>query len=237
MRVLFLLLLLANVLFLAWTQWVEPEAPSARPVGASSAGALQPIRLQREKPLVAADSAEDAAVPATGENAAAASCVSLGPFATQTQAASAAVELQRVGYMSRTRAATDEVRVGYWVRVPNLATAVDARNAQAALRRAGMRDAYVLTGDEGEGEPGNTVSVGVYADSRKAGQVAAAVSWAGFTPATSDRLRTLDVFWLDVDRQANGGLPALDALGPPTEGALPLESRACPAPAAAGDVR
>jgi len=43
------------------------------------------------------------------------------------------------------------------------------------------------------------------------------------------------VFWLDIDRQANGSLPALDALPGAPNGDLPLEMRACPAePSAAG---
>ncbi len=59
---------------------------------------------------------------------------------------------------------------------------------------------------------------------------------AGFTAETSDRLRTLEVLWLDIDRQANGGLPSLESLGAPPEGGLPYDMRACPAASPAGDV-
>ena len=58
----------------------------------------------------------------------------------------------------------------------------------------------------------------------------------GFTPETSDRLRLLEVLWLDIDRQANGGLPSLEALGAQPEGGLPYEMRACPAANPVGDV-
>ena len=51
--------------------------------------------------------------------------------------------------------------------------------------------------------PGTAVSIGVYADAAQAAKVAATVERAGFAPETSDRLRTLDVFWLDIDRQAD----------------------------------
>jgi hypothetical protein len=108
--------------------------------------------------------------------------------------------------------------------VPDFATPADANNALATLQAAGLTDAYVIT-DEG---PGTVVSIGVFADPRRAADVAGAVTRAGFTPQTSDRLRTLDVFWLDVDRQANGGIPEVEDAGPPPEGGLPLELRVCP---------
>jgi hypothetical protein len=150
--------------------------------------------------------------------------VSLGPFQEQAQVDAASSALQRLGFSARLRSATDEVRVGYWVRVPDLATAADATNALATLQAAGLAEAYVIT-DEG---PGNTVSIGVFSDPTRAAQVADTVTRAGFTPQTSDRLRTMDVFWLDVDRQANGGIPELEDVGPTPAGGLPLELRVCP---------
>jgi hypothetical protein len=231
LRVLFLLLLLVNLLFLAWIRWVAPTEVTARAVPSAVAGKLQPIRLQREP--VAAGNAVDRGPDSNAAAAiAAAACVSVGPFASLEQAAAAAAALQRLGFTTHApRAATDEVRVGSWVRVPNLATPEDAANALASLQAAGLTDAYVVS----EGEPGNAVSVGVFADPARATEVAMTVITAGFTPEISDRMRTLDVFWVDIDRQANGSLPALDALPAGPNGDLPLEMRACFAePSAAG---
>ncbi len=227
MRVLFLLLLLANVLFLAWTRWVVPPQPVTAGA-AASAGALQPIRLQQE--LTAATTA--AAAAAVGDGLQAAACVSVGPFGDPAQAEAARLRLERLGFSSRRRVAQDEVQVGYWVRVPNLATPADAANALGALQAAGLGEAYIVDGDGAL----TTLSIGVYADQGKAAEVAQAVQAAGFTPETSDRLRTLEVLWLDVDRLANGGLPAPEDLGESPTGALPYDFRACPAPDTAGDV-
>jgi SPOR domain len=226
LRVLFLLLLLANVLFLAWTRWVVPPQPVTAGA-AASASALQPIRLQQE--LTAATTAAGAAA---GEDLLAAACVSVGPFGDPAQAEAARLQLERLGFSSRRRVAQDEVQVGYWVRVPDLATPADAANALGALQAAGLADAYIVDGDGAV----TTVSIGVYADAGKAAEVAQAVQAAGFTPETSDRLRTLEVLWLDVDRLANGGLPAPEDLGESAAGALPYDFRACPAAGTAGDV-
>ena len=228
MRVLFLLLLLANVLFLAWTRWVVPVMPATIESPAPGGRELQPIRLRTESPNASATVAGDS----SGPGLLAASCVSVGPFIDPAHADAANAQLARLGFTSRKRVSQDEVRVGYWVRVPNLATPADTTNALATLQAAGLGDAYVL----GEGEPDNTVSVGVYSDPRRAAEVSATVEKAGFTPETSDRLRTLEVLWLDIDRQANGSLPSLESLGSPPEGGLPYDMRACPATSPAGDV-
>jgi hypothetical protein len=220
-RALFLVLLLANVLFLAWTQWVVPPSTMPRSMTDPPVSSLQSIRLARE---VAPTPAAPNETGANLEDLTAAPCVSVGPFATEPQAVLASASLERLGFMSRLRTANDEVRVGTWVRVPNLATAEDATNAVAALRAAGLPDVFVVS----DGEPINTVSVGVYADPGKARDVAQTVSKSGLAPQLSDRRRTLDVFWLDIDRQANGSLPPLEVLGPFDDGTLPLEMRACP---------
>jgi hypothetical protein len=230
-RVLFLLLLLANLLFLAWTRWVDAPSRSG-PATASAAAAqdLQPIRLAGEPAPddVVAAPADPAAAPAL----LAATCVSLGPFIDPAHAGEAAAQLERLGFTSRRRVALDDVRVGSWVYVSDLATPADAANALAALQAAGLADATIVT-DEG---PGNIVSVGVYADPARAAEVAATVERAGFPASTGERRRALEVLWLDVDRQSNGGLPALDALGAPPPGALPYDMRACPGTVGNADV-
>jgi hypothetical protein len=223
LRSLFLLLLLANILFLAWARWVAPPpAPAGRPT-AASAGAGS-IRLVTEAPLAAELSS---AVQATGLSEATAialACVSGGPYLDQATAGEAASRLERLGFTSRQRASREDVPVGQWVRVENLATAEDAANALAALQAAGIADAEVLADEP----PGNVVSLGVFADPAKAAEAAAAAQKAGFTTLTEDRFRPADVFWLDVDRQANEGLPGLEVFQ--GEGAQPtrVELRPCP---------
>ena len=223
LRVLFLLLLLANLLFLAWTRWVAPTGNPASTVSNGSAAPLRPIRLRQEAQATGSTT-PGAADARTGGELAAASCVSVGPFVEQAQADGAAAALQRMGFMSRLRSATDEVRAGYWVRVIDLPTPADAAEVLSSLQAAGFTDATMVP-DVGAV---NVVSVGVFTDPQRATEVADAVSRAGFRPQLSDRLRTMDVFWLDVDRQANGGIPELDDVGPPADGQLPLELRVCP---------
>ena len=120
----------------------------------------------------------------------------------------AAARLSRLGYASRSRPAREEIRVGQWVRLENLATPEDAANALDLIRSAGIADAYVIA-EEGTG---TIISLGVFADEARARQAVTIARMAGFEPQVVERLRPADVFWLDIDRLANAGLPALEDL-------------------------
>jgi hypothetical protein len=219
-RTLALLLLLANLLFLAWGRWVAPHDAISPPSAAAGSPQLQPIRLRGEPgAMPAATSGSQAGLLAAG-------CVSVGPYAEPVQAESAAEELLRLGFSSRQRPATDDIRVGTWVRVTDFATPLDARNALAALHTAGFDEAELVT--DPAVDDAEVISVGVYADSDRAAEAAERVRQAGLAVETSDRRRTQDVVWLDVDRESNGGIPSLESLAPPPAGGLPLELRACP---------
>ena len=228
MRVLFLLLLLANLLFLAWNEWIAtPPSRPGQSVRATEAGPNR-LRLVRELPGGEATGGSAANVPLMP----AADCVSAGPFLDQAAANRTAARLGGLGYVSRLRSGIEDVRVGQWVRVVNLATADDADNALSALRAAGATDAEVV-GDDGSGV---VVSLGVFSDAERTLAAIDIARRAGYAAEASDRLRTAEVYWLDVDRLANGGLPgpeAIDEAGTPGS-ELPLELRACPAQPPAG---
>ena len=120
----------------------------------------------------------------------------------------AAARLSRLGFASRSRPAREEIRVGQWVRLENLATPEDAANALGVMRSAGIADAYVIA-EEGTG---TIISLGVFADEARARQAVTIARMSGFEPQVVERLRPADVFWLDIDRLANAGLPALEDL-------------------------
>jgi hypothetical protein len=221
LRALFLLLLLLNVLFLAWATWVAP--PADLPGHATPASDGPPaIRLLREATAASGLGTSGA----LGHDAADISCVSGGPFRDRGDAVAAAARLERLGFVSRLRESREEIRVGLWVRVVGLATPADVANALAAVRAAGISDAYVLRDDP----PGTDISLGIFNDSGRAGEIADVATKLGLVTQTTDRIRPEDVFWVDVDRQANAGLPSLEVLqGEGGDGPGRLELRPCPA--------
>jgi len=223
-RALFLVLLLANILFFAWTRWIAPP-PAAAGHATPSRQDSPVIRLLREEPVQQPGSALVQGAGPMGPGASAA-CVSGGPYLDQAGAEQAAARLDGLGFQSRLRAARDEVWVGQWVRVEDLATAEDAENALTTLKAAGITDAYLLADEP----PGNVVSLGVFSDAGRAAQVIATATQAGFTPMVEDRYRAENVFWLDVDRDTNAGLPGLDMFRIQDGQDTRVELRACPDP-------
>jgi len=230
-RTLALLLLLANLLFAAWAYWVAPpRAPAAGRAtpAASDAGA---IRLLREAPV----SQEASASGIAGElSAADVACVSAGPYLERPRAEQAEARLQALGFTVRLREAREDVHVGDWVRVEELATPEDAANALAQLRTAGIPDAYLLGGEEAPEAPGTAISLGVYADRARTEQAETIARMSGFEPRTVERLREADVFWLDIDRQESGSLPSLEQFDAEAQSRLPqIDLQRCPS---GGDV-
>lgn len=219
-RALFLLLLLVNLLFAAWSLWVAP-VPAVAGLAAPAASGPGTIRLLSELP--APTPPADAGLAALDD--ASLACVSVGPYLDREEAGRAAARLGELGYAVRLREGRDEVRVGQWVRIEGLATPEDAANAQAALQAAGLTEAYLVTDEQA----GTVVSLGVHSDAARAESMVAAARSAGFEPRVVDALRTADVAWLDVDRQANGGLPAPEQLQAPEPGRMvQLALRPCP---------
>lgn len=223
MRALFLVLLLANILFFAWTRWLAP-VPAAAGHPTPSSLDSRAIRLLREVPI-----AQQQSVAGTGAEPAglgdAATCVSGGPYTDRAAAELAAARLDALGFTSRLRPSTDAVRTAQWVLIENLATPEDAGNALTTLRTAGIPDAYLLASEPS----GNVVSLGVFTDAARSAEVIAIARKAGFTPKVENSYRNEDVFWLDVDRDTNAGLPGLEVFGG-EDGQVPrIELRACPA--------
>ena len=220
MRASFLILLLGNILFLAWSLWVA--APASSDLAPAPPGDPRSMQLTKE----AAPHAGAGARPDRSARAAMATCVSFGPFADDASLTAASQRLEALGYAARRRTATDDVPAGQWVSVADLATPEDAANALNALRRSGLADAYVVT----DSAPGSTtISVGLFSDPAGAAEAADSVRRAGLQPRVTERMRTAEVTWLDIDRQANEGLPDIADVGGEQESPA-IQVRACPAP-------
>ncbi|HSQ70495.1 MAG TPA: hypothetical protein VLM41_10450 [Steroidobacteraceae bacterium] len=221
MRVLFLLLLLANLLFFYWARWVAPPPAVAGHVLPDS---REPggIRLIRELPTDARSAEAGGDIRQQFE--AGPACVSIGPFAERLEADLAGARLTELGFSWTLREATDSLRVGQWLRVAGQATASDAANTVAALQDQGLEDMVVMNDADGD----LVVSLGVFAEPERAAEAAGKARSAGFRPIATDRYADTRVHWLDVDREANAGLPSLDdlAIGGPLGDSL--EMRACP---------
>jgi sporulation related protein len=245
MRILCLLLILANVLYFTWSQMMDVSVPSLERKGEKPVEPPARIVLARE--MIEANPDERSvgpirdvqppAVEPLGSRAPAAtqtaqldtlSCTSVGPFADLPQAAQAQASLRNAGFQPRQRMEQGEIWAGYWVSVQGLATREAAEAALKTLAANGIADVYLMPGSD----PPNVLSLGVFSDYQRAQRRVDEVRAIGLTPRIDDRKRAGSVFWIDVDLQEPGQIIDSSIFQSDPGKITRLEMRACPPPAA-----
>ena len=215
MRIIFALLVLANVAWFAWTHWVERSAEHAGPARVEA----PQLVLAREAPASEA-AAHPPILPA-------ANCLSLGPFSDLTDAARASTLMRENGLQPRQRAGEGVVWKGYWVSLEQVPDRDSAEGIIERLRRFGIGDAYSMP-DEGRQI---TISLGLFTERQRALQRMDEVKALGFEPQMADRERSGTVYWIDVDVKAPAKLPDAALLNDDGGRILRLEIQPCDAAA------
>jgi hypothetical protein len=257
MRHLFLVLVLANLAFAAWTAWVAPSERGGRPAdeglpaltllsevpvdlrsGAAvdeqrGDAAIESAETTREAassaaPGAAADAREELVEGGSPDTGEAeARCTSVGPFRELAQAAAAAATLRSAGYQPRQRVVDGEVWSGYWVYIPSLPTEQEANEALAKVRE-GVREARIPDAYViRNSDSGNLVSLGVFSEISGVSRLRDEVRALGFEPQVVDRTSRATVYWIDIALTPEQTLD-FEALQPPGR-IIRLEQRACEA--------
>ncbi len=234
MRALILALLLANLGYLAWSQWLAPDRSGAATAAVGPRNAVPGIRLVGEPAApagTAAAATQAAAAPAgpagpapggaandaqaasaAGADSATAAapatptgapdsaappdrCVSLGAFASLDDVAQLTQLLKAAGREPRQRPADGMVPDGFMVVVEGLPTVAEQERVQRRLRRGGLDDAIALP----RLDDTYSVSVGTFAEKRRAERRAAVVTKMGMKAGIEVRQRAGTVYWIDVD--------------------------------------
>lgn len=189
-RVVFLLLLAANLGFGAWLVLAPPAAVAQLPpVDADVA----PLVLLNERSDAVADAAELASVPTPMTAIKDLRCTTLGPFPTQSdlrRAMNALTPLtERIQYRE---ARTLRVR-GWWVYLPAFPSREAALAAARELSSKGVRDYYVVTAGDQE----NTISLGLFRDGENAQRRRDEVKALGLDAQLNERSEDTPEYWLD----------------------------------------
>ena len=210
MRVAFFLLLLVNLAFFAWANWLAPKE-SQLPVSPK----VDAPRLQ-----LATE-----AMPASADG----SCVTVGPFATQELAARARQTLTDSGYPSVPREVKTSTVDGYWVYLESPVGEVGERRLIDRLRRGGITEA------QGIGEPGSRrISLGIFTDDARGATQSERVARLGLLPQIEAREKPVSSLWLDLTLKT--GAPPLEGQKFQA-GDAELEFRPCPGSAAGPDAQ
>jgi hypothetical protein len=203
-RAALLLLLLANLAFFAWSQWLAPEE------------AQLPVSPKVDAPRL--QLARETAPMAAGNG----SCVTVGPFATNELAARARQTLSDSGYTSLPREVDIQVFEGYWVYLESPPTESGERRLLERLRKGGITDAAAV-GDLGSAR---RISLGVFSDEARAATQSEKVAKLGLLPQIEAREKPGTAIWLDLTLKSDS--PPLEGQKFPA-GDAELEFRSCEA--------
>ena len=187
MRNAFIALLVVNLVYFAWAQWVdEPRTP---PVNEALAK-LPRLKLISELP----PEQRPAVNTKTALNETPA-CMSVGPFGDITNAAKAACILTSKGFAPQQRAEEAGTSTGYWVYVGGLKDDVEADKMRVSLEKAGVRDALVMPPSA---DAGRRISLGLFSDRAHADQRAASLKRLGFKAEVAEHKLPQVLYWIDL---------------------------------------
>lgn len=220
MRNLVLLLLLANVIFFAWNQWVaEPAGDGATRFRAVDLGPALELAEPSEDPVVEAAPDTDM-VPVPDEEPAVAEerqpvsaamgrpCVSIGPYEENEAARDALARVRDLGNQADLRAAQGEVFLGHWVQIRNIATREEASRQLEILRSNGIADAYPVPEDDGE----RTLSLGLFSELDRAERLELRADSLGLDADIVRHTREATVFWVDIRLEPGQDVRAMEEI-------------------------
>lgn len=202
MRAVLLVLLLVNLAYFAWAQWLAPRETLL------VSDKVDAPRLQLASEAAPGSTAGDR-------------CVTVGPFPSAELAASARATLVDAGYPSVPREEESRTTDGYWVFLEAPTTPAAERRLMDRLRRGGITDAQAM----GEGEE-RRISLGIFSDEARAAAQSERVARLQMLPQIEAREKTGTAIWLDL--QLKSGSPPLEGQKFPA-GEAELEFRPCPA--------
>jgi hypothetical protein len=236
MRTLCLILILANVLFLSWSQLLDarvkdldrapattvnppPRIVLAREVASTpEPERVNPVQPPRTAPLDPSGSAD----PMT--------CSSVGPFADLAEASQAQAALKNAGFEPRQRIEEGELWVGYWVSVQDFESRETAEAALRLLVNNGVSDVYLMPATDSS----NVLSLGVFSDYQRAQRRADEIRALGLEPRIDDRKRSGSVYWIDADLPEPGKAIDTTIFQTDPRKITRLELRPCPTDAGNG---
>jgi hypothetical protein len=213
LRFVLLVLILANILFFAWAQFIGEPGRAGPPPERT----LDVPRLRLY--------GEPAPAGARGATANARRCRSIGPFMAQADVDRGVLQLRSLRLTPRPRTAQFETGPTFSVAVTT-ATLQAAVQTTTRLRQAGITDVSVEP--PGADSTQAVVQLGTYPDRAQADKRITQLRAAGVRATVTEESHTTPVWWIDVDLLSTDKMPDVGALQRVLGGA-PLSQVDCPA--------
>lgn len=229
MRATVFTLLLANLAFYAWSNWLSPKRAVAAPTAADAVPQLvlateakgaTPAAVPAVEPSNAPRPQPDTKIAAAKPSVTELRCVSLGPFQQLAELAHVSAAMREAGYDPRERVEQGDQVKGYWVYLDEFKSRKEAMNAKQELVAHGLPEAMIMPGEN------VVLSVGLFSDETRANRVAGQVRQLGMTPVVSDRTQRGTLYWMDITLKATDGF--IDPASLQSESGRIIRVTACP---------
>ena len=234
MRTTFFILLLANLLVLAWAEWIVVPPSQSDPLAGvprlqlvtqdvtaapPGAGAVQ----TPSGALGSALAAQARAAPVGGQaHDPALECLSVGPFQRNREALELAAFLRAAHFAPQPRTAAVRPVRWYWVYVPDISGSAQVERALNALNRDGIGGAEAMP--TVNGTPG--ISLGLFRNQALAQRQLTLARAKGFAAQLAGRLVAQPIYWVDL--WVAGGAAALPMQTLRTKLGTAVGTQSCP---------
>ena len=195
MRTFFLLLVLANVAFFAWSRYVSPPDASVDPLPLTRQIEPEKMKVVAPNELPAPPAARATPASTAAANPVAAKCLEWGSF-TLTDAPRAEKALEPLALGPRLAQRRTEELAGWWVFIPPQANRQAAQTKAAELKALGVDDYFIMQED---GEHRWALSLGVFRSEEAAQARLGTLRTQGVRSAQIGRRETVvPKVWLQV---------------------------------------
>lgn len=190
-RVTFLLLVLANLAFFAWSRYVAPESSGSDRAPMQRQVAPEKLPVVPDAPAPGTAAASPVAVSGAGI----AACVEWGSF-TAESTASARKALEPLALGAKLAERTVEESAGWWIFISSQANRQAAQKKAAELKALGIDEYFIV---QEEGRYRWAISLGVFRGEEAAQNRLAALREKGVRSAqVGQRETTVSKTWLQV---------------------------------------
>jgi len=207
MRNLLLLLLLANILYFVWGNFVhEPEEAGVVVVDEADLGPPLQVSSSRDAEIAASVGAVlGSGEPSDLEAVVGRSCVTIGPFRANTDADIALTEYAGEGMRTALRSQQGQIFVGHWVQIRGIADSLTANEMLEKLHAGGLSDAYLVTSED----DGLYISLGLFGDRERAEKVELQAKSLQLPADISPKTREGTMFFVDIGLPPGKGAGAM----------------------------
>jgi hypothetical protein len=221
-RTLAIFLILANLLYWAWSTWiVQPEIMGLEDHGIADIPELELVIRKETKapPVKQSQQRSDPIIPTPGLSNSASStlssgsntvCKKIGPFINEYDAVEAATWLETEGIKSEKKLGLDMIWLGYWVYLPRYAEREKAVEVVTDLRAGGIKDMFIEIAPPNR----NAVSLGLYRNRSGAEIRSRQIKAKGYPARITNKEREQAVYWLETQVGPDRDIP-LDELEAP----------------------